>query len=136
MEDELVIREAAAGLRRHIARYWGYQERTGEPARQREPAGTGVVLIFVLGPELRLVDPEAPARPGQRLGSFVGGVDDACAVVEHDGEMRGVQIDLTPLAARMIFRVPMHELARRVVSLEDVLGGGGAAPPGEGAGPA
>jgi AraC-like DNA-binding protein len=57
-----------------------------------------------------------------RLGSFVAGPDDACAVIEHDGEMRGVQVDLTPLAARMVFGVPMHELAHRVVSLEDVFG--------------
>jgi AraC-like DNA-binding protein len=122
MEDEFVERAAASGLRRHIQRYVGYAERTGAPTRQREPPGTGVVLIFGLGPELRLVDPADPARPPLRLGSFVGGPDDTCAVIEHDGEMRGVQVDLTPLAARMIFGVPMHELAHRVVSLEDVFG--------------
>ncbi len=122
MDDELVERDAAPGLRRHIQRYVGYAEWTGSPTRQREPPGTGVVLIFGLGPELRLVDPAHPTRPAQRLGSFVGGPDDACAVIEHDGEMRGVQVDLTPLAARMIFGVPMHELAHRVVSLEEVLG--------------
>ena len=122
MEAELVVRAAAPGLRPHVGRYWGYWERTGRPTRQREPAGTGVVFIVGLGPELRLVDPEQPARPPVPLGSFVGGPDDACPVIEHDGEMRGVQVDLTPLAARMIFGIPMHELARRVVSLEDVLG--------------
>ena len=122
MENELVIRLAAPGLRRHIRRYWGYAENTSGPTRQREPPGAGVVLIFGLGPELRVVDPARPAKPPAHFGSFVGGPDDRCAVVEHDGEMRGVQVDLTPLAARMIFRVPMHELARRVVALEDVLG--------------
>jgi AraC-like DNA-binding protein len=122
VDEELVIQEAAPALRQHIARYWGYWERTGVPTRQREPAGTGVVLIFGLGPELGVVDPAAPTRPAQRFGSFIGGPDDSCAVIEHDGEMRGVQVDLTPLAARMVFRVPMHELARRVVSLQDVLG--------------
>jgi AraC-like DNA-binding protein len=122
MQDELVERAAAPGLRRHIQRYVGYAEWTGAPTRQREPPGTGVVLIFGLGPELRLVDPAYPTRPARRLGSFVGGPDDACAVIEHDGGMRGVQVDVTPLAARMIFGVPMHELAHRVVSLEDVFG--------------
>jgi AraC-like DNA-binding protein len=122
MENELVERVAAPGLQRHIQRYVGYAERTAAPTRQREPPGTGVVLIFGLGPELRLVDPADPTRPPMRLGSFVGGPDDTCAVIEHDGEMRGVQVDLTPLAARMVFGVPMHELAHRVVSLEDVFG--------------
>jgi AraC-like DNA-binding protein len=122
MEDELVVGHATPGLRPHIRRYVGYAERTAAPTRQREPPSTGVVLIFGLGPELRLVDQADPARPGMRLGSFVAGLDDTCAVIEHDGEMRGVQVDLTPLAARMIFRLPMHALAGRVVSLEDVLG--------------
>jgi AraC-like DNA-binding protein len=122
MDNELVERAAAPGLRRHIQRYVGYVEQTAAPTRQREPPGTGVVLIFGLGPELRVLDPARPERPAARFGSFVGGPDDACAVIEHDGEMRGVQVDLTPLAARMVFGVPMHELAHRVVSLEDVLG--------------
>ena len=122
MEQELVVRRPGPGLRRHIVRYCGYAERTGTPTRQREPLSTGVVLIFGLGPELRLVDATDSARPPTRLGSFVAGLDDSCAVIEHDGEMRGVQVDLSPLAARMIFRLPMHELARQAAALEDVLG--------------
>jgi AraC-like DNA-binding protein len=122
VDNELVARGASPGLRRHIRRYVGYAERTAEPTRQREPPSTGVVLIFGLGPELRLVDQADPTRPAMRLGSFVAGLDDTCAVIEHDGEMRGVQVDLTPLAARMIFRMPMQALARRVVPLEDLLG--------------
>jgi AraC-like DNA-binding protein len=122
VENELVVRNAGAGLRHHIRRYVGYAERTAEPTTQREPPSTGVVLIFGLGPELRLVDQADPMRPAMRLGSFVAGLDDTCAVIEHDGEMCGVQVDLTPLAARMIFRVPMQALARQVVPLEDLLG--------------
>jgi AraC-like DNA-binding protein len=122
VDNELVEHAAAPGLQRHIQRYVGYAEQTAAPTRQREPPSTGVVLVFGLGPELRLVDPAQPARPPLRLGSFVAGPDDACAVIEHGGEMSGVQVDLTPLAARMIFGVPMYELAQRVVSLEEVLG--------------
>src|SRR5579859_2084081 len=103
----------------HADRYCGYSVTRAEPAREREPLSTGVVVIFGLGPELRLVEPGGPPT---RLGSFVAGLGDRCAVIEHDGEMRGLQVDLSPLAARRIFGVPMHELARRTVSLEDVLG--------------
>jgi AraC-like DNA-binding protein len=122
VEQELVVRDAAPGLRRYVRRYVGYAERSESPMRQREPAGPGVVLIFGLGPELKVLDPVDPKRPPARLGSFFGGPDDRCAVVEHDGEMRGVEVDLTPLAARMLFREPMHALARRTVALEDLLG--------------
>jgi AraC-like DNA-binding protein len=122
VEQELVVRTAAPGLRRHIQRYVGYAELTASPARQREPASTGVVLIFGLGPELKLLDPRDPTRQPTRVGSFFAGPDDSCTVVEHDGEMRGVEVNLTPLAARMLFGMPMDELARRTVPVEDVLG--------------
>lgn len=122
VENELVVRRADPRLTRHVGGYWGYAHRAPGPARQREPLSTGVVLIIGLGPQLGVVDPAHPARPAARFGSFVAGLDDACAVIEHDGEMRGVQVDLSPLAARMIFRVPMRSLAREVVALEDLLG--------------
>jgi len=79
-------------------------------------------MILGLGPRLGLADRADPARPAAWFGSFVAGMDDGCAVIEHEGEMRGVQVDLTPLATRMIFRESMHSLAREVVGLEDLLG--------------
>ena len=120
MEYELVVRAAHPGLRRHLDRYWGYAQQTAQPVRQREPLQTGAILIFGLGTELRVID-RAGAAPARR-GSFVAGLDDACAVIEHDGELRGIQVDLTPLAVRMLFREPMHAFARTTVTLEDLLG--------------
>jgi AraC-like DNA-binding protein len=43
-------------------------------------------------------------------------------VIEHDGVMRGIQVDVPPLAARRLFGVPMHELARTVVPLDELFG--------------
>ncbi len=123
MADELVVRSAHRQLRPHVSRYWGYAHQAPAPARQREPLSTGVVLIFGLGTALGIVDPDRPAHPAPRFGSFVGGLDDRCAVIEHDGEMRGVQVDLSPIAARMIFGVSMSSLAREVVALDDLPGG-------------
>jgi len=120
--NELVLRRADPALRRHIRGFWGYAHELPGPARQREPLSTGVVMILGLGPRLGLADPAAPARPAAWFGSFVAGMDDACAVIEHRGEMRGVQVDLSPLATRMIFRESMCSLAREVVALEDLLG--------------
>jgi AraC-like DNA-binding protein len=120
--DELVVRRADRGLSPHVGRYWGYAHQASAAARQREPLSTGVVLIFGLGARLGIVDPAEPRRPAAWFGSFVGGLDDRCAVIEHTGEMSGVQVDLSPLATRMIFRVSMCSLAREVVALEDLLG--------------
>jgi len=82
--------------------------------RVREPVSTSVVLILGLDTELGV--------DGRRLQTFVGGLADACQWIEHDGAMAGVQVDLSPLGARMLLGVPMHELARTSVALEDVIG--------------
>lgn len=110
----IVERRPAGAIDEHVLRFCGYEERTERLTRQREPISTSVVLIFGIGTKLGV--------DGARLGTFVGGLGDTCQWIEHDGAMRGVQVDLTPLGARMLLGVPMHELARRSVALDDVLG--------------
>lgn len=105
--------------------YTGYVERGDGPLRRREVPFGGVVLIVSLGSEIRLLDPEEPDSPGERRTSFVAGLDDAPTLTEHDGVQHGVQVDLTPLGAFRYFGLPMGELARRVVPLEDLLGAEG-----------
>ena len=114
---ELVSAQPHPLLQPHVRRYCGYRERTTQPVRRRELPGADVTMIVSLGPELRLLEP----RPARHT-SFVAGLDERSAVTEHDGEAAGVEVTLTPLAARLFFRVPMHTLARRVVELDDVLG--------------
>jgi AraC-like DNA-binding protein len=81
-----------------------------------------VVLVVSFGPELRLLDPGGRAARALRRTSFVAGLDDGPTLTEHDGVQHGVQVNLTPLGAFRLLGVPMSDLARRVVSLEDVLG--------------
>jgi AraC-like DNA-binding protein len=109
-------------LQPYVRRLLPYDLRVPARMRQVEPPGPRVVLIFGLGPGLGLVDPADPQRRPAPLGSFLAGPDDARTVLQYEGDVRGVEVDLTPLATRMLFRVPMHELARRTVPLEDLLG--------------
>jgi AraC-like DNA-binding protein len=122
VERDLVVRRPSPGLGGEVGGYWGYHHVTRGPVRLREPLSAGVVLIFGLGPDLGIVDRRHPERPAPRFGSFVAGLDDGCTVIEHAGEMRGLQVDLSPLAAGTIFGEPMHALAREAVRLEDLLG--------------
>jgi len=46
---------------------------------------------------------------------------DAFAITEHDGEQRGVQVDLTPTGARRLLGLPLSELGPAVVALRDLL---------------
>jgi AraC-like DNA-binding protein len=112
---EIVAGTPDARLRGSVLSYTGYVERATAPVRRLEVPFAGIPLIVSLGPSI-LVD-------GARHRSFVAGLGDRASVTEYAGEQRGLQVNLTPLGARRLLGVPMQELARRVVALEDLLGG-------------
>jgi AraC-like DNA-binding protein len=56
----------------------------------------------------------------------VAGLHDSPAIVQPIGRQLGVQVQLTPIGARMIFGMPMNDLTNRVVDLTDVIGRTGA----------
>jgi AraC-like DNA-binding protein len=91
--------------------YVGYVERVGAPLRRLEVPHDAIVVILNLGRQI-VVDSWGPKR------SFVAGLHDRAVVTEHPGDQLGIQLDLTPLGARMLFGLPMRELARRVVDLD------------------
>lgn len=104
-------------LRGLVLSYTAYVEHADAPMRRLETPFAGIPMILSLGPSI-LID-------GQRRRSFVAGLDDTVTHTEYVGEQRGIQVNLTPLAARRILGLPMSELARRVVAIEDLLGSRG-----------
>lgn len=106
-------------LAAYVIRYCDYDERTGSFVRRRELPGARVVAIMNLGEPIRVRAPEgewASHRDG-----FFAGLHDTYAITETNGAQRGVQIDLTPIGAHILLRVPMHLLTGRVVGLDDLL---------------
>ncbi len=103
-----------ARLRGSVESYTGYVEHATSPMRRLEVPFAGIPMILSLGPSI-LVD-------GVRHRSFVAGLDDRATVTEYAGEQHGVEVKLTPLGARRLLGLPMRELARRVVAIEDLLG--------------
>jgi AraC-like DNA-binding protein len=93
--------------------YLGYAER-GAPIRRVEVAYDAIVVILNLGARL---DVDARSR-----GSFVAGLHDRATLTAHAGDQLGIQLDLTPLGAQMLLGLPMGELSRQVVDLEDLVG--------------
>jgi AraC-like DNA-binding protein len=73
-----------------------------------------VVLIVSFGPQMDV--------DGRRFTSFVAGVHDTPALTEHGGEGHGLEVYFSPLGARRFFGMPMGELTRQVVELEDLIG--------------
>jgi AraC-like DNA-binding protein len=118
---EYAIAQPALALQGHVRGYTGYHEFTPGVMRRREVPTGNVALILSFGPSISVHDPRRPGRPESRT-SFVVGLDDSYAVTESTGDQHGVQVNLTPPAAHMLLGVPMDDLARRVVALDDVLG--------------
>lgn len=120
---EFARREPTAELRATVVHYVGWDERTPAPLRRRQMPIGAVPMIVSFGLPFDLLDPCDPDHGRRRRRvSFVAGVHDEFAVVEHAGLSRGVEIYFTPLGARRFLGQPLRELANQVVELDDVLG--------------
>ncbi len=111
---ELATRPPHPALAPHIRSLAGWHERADGPVRRAELPGGRIVLVISFGPKLDV--------NGRSYGSFVAGLHDAPALTEHAGEGHGIQAYLTPLGARRLLGMPMGELTREVVELEDLIG--------------
>ncbi|MGH3042013.1 MAG: helix-turn-helix domain-containing protein, partial [Gaiellaceae bacterium] len=78
------------------------------------------------GEPIRVLVRRGPGGWSEQPAGFLGGLDDTFAVTETRGSQRGVQIDMRPVGAHLLFGIPMHELAHRVVTLEELFGSAGA----------
>jgi AraC-like DNA-binding protein len=108
-------------LRPYITLYCGYKELVAAGRRMEVPH-PNVVLVIGLGPTLRVVDPRRPADATIERLAFTAGVHDAHVFTDSIEPTRGLQINLTPIGAHLLFRVSMDSLANRVVALDDIFG--------------
>ncbi|WP_437734091.1 helix-turn-helix domain-containing protein [Sorangium sp. So ce1335] len=117
---ELATRPPAPRLRPYIRDLIGYTEQAPGPLRRRELPVPNVVVIIELGPPIRVFDAGSDRRHARYPGGFVAGLDDTFTITEHDGFQRGIQVNLTPIGARIFFGVPMAELTGRAVPVRDI----------------
>lgn len=123
---ELVSRVPEIRLRPYVQSIEGYREsRATQTIRRRELPWPGVVLIINFGPPWRLTDPRLSARPAE-YDSFLAGVYDSYVITESVGLSCCMQVNFTPLGARLFLQMPMSELANRTVRYEEIAGRGGA----------
>jgi AraC-like DNA-binding protein len=117
-----VQRAADVRLRGVVNGYCGYVHEGTGVARRREVAQDQVTIIIGFGPRLVV---SGPGHAAAETDCFVAPLHPSYAITEeHDG-LHGVQIDLSPLGAHMLFGIAMHELSHHlVVPLDAVLGDG------------
>ena len=86
---------------------------------RRQPAGSLLPLVLSFGDPLEVVSLSDGDGAG-RHSSFVAGFMSGPASTRFVGTQRCVQVYLTPLGAHRLLGLPARELARRVISVDDV----------------
>jgi hypothetical protein len=120
--DDQSIREIAtmpvpAALRPLVRLWIGTSEMSIGPCRRRELPGAHVILVFQFGPPIRISrcgDEECTFRHRDGL---VAGLFDSFVTTEHDGSDASIQVNLTPLGARSLLRLPLDEITLGVLGV-------------------
>ncbi|MEX0683912.1 MAG: helix-turn-helix domain-containing protein [Dehalococcoidia bacterium] len=120
---ELITRAPHPRLRGLVRGYEGYVE-TATALRRQQVPGDIVPLIISYGEPVGLIDPRRPGEMDRR-NVFVAGLSDTYVVTESSPSY-GVQINFTPIGARMFLGIPMSELTNRTIGLDDAFGAEGA----------
>lgn len=105
--------------------YVGWTEATPDPSTHRELPFPGLPLILSFGEPFRLGDTRRPAHEALRIGSFVAGLDDWFTESLSPTGACALQLNFTPLGARVLLGVPLETLTRRIIPLADLLGADG-----------
>ena len=105
-----------------VRQFNAYAERDTQFVRRRElPTGTAV-LVFNLGPELRVEHPLETRTIFAGGTGFYTGPSATYAVTETDGAQEGGQVMLTLPGARRLFGRPLGEVGDRLTEPADLLG--------------
>jgi AraC-like DNA-binding protein len=116
---DLVTRTAPPALADYAFDYIGYHDETGAFRQITTPSG-GVVFILNLGDPYRIQN-GAGAAP-ENFDSFIAGLSDVPGYVDATGLSAGVQVNLTPVGARLLTGLPMHLLTNAVLNAEEAFG--------------
>jgi AraC-like DNA-binding protein len=120
---EIATRAPAAPLAGLVRAYVGYTEHAAHAVRRLQVPFAGLPLIISFGPAIDVAPTGAPERR-RRVTSFLAGLHDHAVVTAYEGPQAGLQADLTPLGAAVLFSGLAAEAANRVVDLADLLGAG------------
>ena len=121
--SETVFREPDPRLEGIVAgEYQGWSESSNQVVRRREVPICEIPFIINFGPNFGIVDPARPELGARRLGTFVAGVHDAFVIVESSGDSCCIQVNFTPIGARLFLQLPLSELSNMSVGLDELYG--------------
>jgi len=124
--SDQAVAPPAPVLRPFIAHYAGFRATGLPPGTHAGLPSRHLHLIIGLGDGTdERIDVIQMPNAKQRAAAFpalVSGLQDAPAIVRHNGTLHGLHVFLTPLGARAILRASGAELASSVFDLSDIWG--------------
>ncbi len=122
---EWVTRSPAPALRPFIREYCGYRLE-GHPAGvHRGLPSRHMTFIVSIGPPVDVIRQTDPGQAPSRYGCVLSGLQASSALIAHDGNQEGVEIELTPLGSRALLGAPARALWNQTLEWADVVGGAG-----------
>jgi AraC-like DNA-binding protein len=114
-------REPAPELAGLVQGIYGYRETAAGSFRQIETASLVLPLIVSFGERWEIGLGRVPGL-NDRFASFVAGLYCGPVIIHSSGGAHCLQVNLTPLGAFRFFGLPMHEIADRMVEIDDLPG--------------
>ncbi len=120
--SEAVAARPRGVLRQYVREHHGYRQRAVEPAQHLGMPSPYLTVIFTLHEPLEIARHVDPRQSPGTYSAMVGGLHSSPALIVHDGAQSGIQLQLSPLAARPLAGLPAGELASVDVAAEEILG--------------
>jgi AraC-like DNA-binding protein len=106
-------------LRPYVAELIGYAYAGEPPELHRGLPSQHLTLVITLDGPLGI---RRPGSPVEKFDSVVGGLHSTAVHIAGSANRSGLQLALTPAAARALLGLPPGELASMLVNLDDILG--------------
>jgi AraC-like DNA-binding protein len=120
---EYVQHAPGPALRPQLAWCTGYRDKGIAPALHRGLPSPWLTVIVTLDEPLVMAAHPDPAQSPGTFDVLIGGLHTSPAIIRHDGAQSGIQLAVSPLAARALLGLPAGELASIDVHGADVFGG-------------
>ena len=119
---ESVVRRPPTMLPPYVESYVGYHYAGFAPGEHMGLPSRHLTFIVTFDAPLELTQLPDGARRSESFDTLVGGLHTSPAVIRHDGNQHGIQLQVTPAGSRALFRMPAAELASTVVTLDQLWG--------------
>jgi AraC-like DNA-binding protein len=119
---ESFVRRPPALLQPYVESYVGYHYAGFSPGEHRGLPSRHLTFVISFDGPLNLSVLPDGTRPWSSFDALLGGFHTTPAVISHDGNQHGIQLQVTPAGARALFGLPAGELASSVVPLDAVWG--------------